>query len=129
MRMQPLPAFAFAVALLAGTPAFAGDTAKSPPAKEASIPFADHNGIRNFDVVDDDTLLIQSQNGKWYKAELFSPCIGLRFRNAIGFETNPGGSFDRWSAIRTREQRCPLKSLTPSEGPHPKAKAAKPDKG
>ncbi len=79
--------------------------------KEASIPFANHGGIYNWGVVDNRTLLIQARNRKWYKATLFAPCSSLPFAQTIAFKTNPSGSFDKFSSIIVRRQRCSLTSL------------------
>ena len=84
---------------------------------EASIPFANHHGIYSWHVVNDTTLLIQSNNGNWYKATLMSPCIDLPFAERLGFHSNPDGSFDRFSSILVRNQNCPLISLVKTETP------------
>lgn len=91
--------------------------AKTPLPPQASIPFADHGGIRDFTVADDNTVYIQATGGRWYRADLMGNCQGLRFHNALGFQSNPGGSFDRWSSIRTRYQNCPVRSLTRADPP------------
>ena len=91
-----------------------GDVAAAPSAaapKEASIPFANHGGIYNWGVVDNRTLLIQGRDRKWYKATLLAPCSNLPFAQTIGFKTNAGGSFDKFSSIVVRRQRCSLISL------------------
>jgi hypothetical protein len=93
---------------------------------QASIPFANQGGIYDWRVVDDRTVLIQSINRQWYKATLFSPCIGLPFAQRIGFESNPDGSFDKFSAIKLRHQRCSLTSLVKTDPPTKKSKPHKP---
>ncbi len=106
-----------------------GDTPATPtpgaPAAEASIPFANHDGIYNWQVIDDRTVLIQGQNRKWYKASLMSRCIDLPFAERVGFESNPDGSFDKFSSITVRGQRCPLTSLVEAPPPPRKVKAKK----
>lgn len=104
----------------------AGAAAAVQPAAgpEAQIPFANHQGIYSWQVVNDRTLLIQSQSGAWYKATLMSSCLELPFSERIGFKTNPDGSFDKFSAIYVRHQRCPLISLVKTEPPKKKAAAA-----
>jgi hypothetical protein len=106
-------------------PASAGTTAAPAPAREAQIPFAKTN-LWNWQVVDDQTLLIQDQSRRWYKATLFGHCINLPFADRIGFDSNPGGTFDKFSAILVRGQRCPLMSLVASSAPPKKAKAKQP---
>ncbi len=91
-------------------------------APQAQIPFANHHGIYDWDVINDRTLLIQSEGGTWYKATLMSPCFNLPFAERIGFKSNPDGSFDRFSAIQVRDQRCPLTSLVVTTAPGAKHK-------
>jgi photosystem II stability/assembly factor-like uncharacterized protein len=105
----------------------ASSAAPAPAAApEAQIPFAKKN-IWNWQVVDDKTVLIQDQGRRWYKATLFGNCINLSFANRLAFDSNPGGTFDKFSAILVRGQRCPLSSLVQTSAPPKKAKAAKPD--
>lgn len=87
-----------------------GDTAEAY-GREGRIAFADRNGIRDWEVEDNDTLLVESRGGDWYRAELMGPCIGLRFSNSIGFESNPDGSFDRFGKIVTENDVCALRSF------------------
>ncbi len=96
------------------------------PAPEARIPFTDHGGIYNWRVLDDRTVLIQSVTHQWYKATLLSPCIDLPFAERLGFESNPDGSFDKFSSIELPHQHCPLISLVETPPPPKKAKAKAP---
>jgi hypothetical protein len=112
-------------ALVSASMSFA--VAETPPAvdphpTEASIPFANHGGIYSWQVVDDRTILIESRSRKWYKAILFSPCIDLPFSETLGFESNPDGSFDKFSSIKVPRQNCPLTSLVETAAPAKKAK-------
>ena len=106
------PAQAQAADAASGTAA-----ASAAPAPEASIPFANHGGIYNWRVVNDRTVLIQSQSRRWYKATLLSSCIDLPFAERLGFESNADGSFDKFSMITARHQRCPLISLVETDAP------------
>ncbi len=108
------------------TPPPASSAAAPAPAPEAQIAFAKSN-IWNWQVVDDQTVLIQDQGRRWYKATLFSRCIDLPFADRIAFDSNPSGTFDKFSAILVRGQRCPLKSLVETSAPPKKMKAKKPD--
>ncbi len=101
-------------------------TSAQSAAPEARIPFANHGGIYNWQVVDDRTVLIQGLNRKWYKASLFSSCIDLPFAQRLGFESNSDGSFDKFSSIKVRGQHCPLVSLVETAPPPKKKKAHKP---
>jgi Family of unknown function (DUF6491) len=95
------------------------------PAVEVQIPFANNN-IWNWQVIDDKTVLIQDQSRRWYKATLFGNCINLSFANKIGFDASPGGTFDKFSALRVQGQRCPLSSLVKTDPPAKKSKVHKP---
>lgn len=108
------------VALLAGA-AFA-DAPPSAP-KEASIPFANMGSIRDWRVIDNQSLYIQDQHSRWYRATLFAPCSDLGFTEAIGIETRGTGRFDRFSTIIVRGERCTLASLVTSDAPPKKDKS------
>jgi hypothetical protein len=107
-------------------PATSNLPAAPAPAREAQIPFAKRN-IWNWQVVDDQTVLIQDQGRRWYKAVLFGHCFNLPFADKIAFDSNAGGTFDKFSAILVRGQRCPLSSLVETSAPPKKQKAKKPD--
>ena len=114
-------------AMLAASFSSHADDPQPPPAAEAQIPFANRN-IQNWQVVDDKTLLIQDNSRKWYKATLFGTCINLSFAGErLGFDSSPGGTFDKFSAILVRGQRCPLSSLVETTAPPKKSKAKKPE--
>lgn len=85
--------------------------------KEARINFVNHGGIRDWRVVDRDTLLIRGTGNRWYRAELFAPAWGLNYASAIGFDTGFGGTFDRFSSVIVEGRRYPLRSLTQVERP------------
>jgi len=97
-------------------PAAPPPAAATPPA-EASIKFANHGGIWDWDVVDSKTVLIQDRSRRWYKAILSVNCLDLPFEQRIGFESNADGSFDKFSTIQTRQHRCPLQSLVRTDAP------------
>lgn len=96
-------------------------------AAEVRIAFA-NTSIQDWRVVDDQTILIQALGNKWYKVRLMSPCTDLPFTERVGFESNPDGSFDRFSTVRARGQTCQVASLTRTTPPPKKdgKKAAEP---
>ena len=89
----------------------------APAAPQASIPFVNHGGIRDWRAVDNDTLYVQDRRRNWYRAELLGPCLDLPWAHAIGFETRGVDRFDRFSDVRVRGQRCAVQSLVRSEAP------------
>jgi hypothetical protein len=103
----------------------ADEPAPATAPTEAQIPFAKSN-IWNWQVVDDKTVLIQDQARRWYKATLFGTCTNLPFADKVGFDSSPGDTFDKFSALLVRGQRCPLASLVKTDPPAKKAKVQKP---
>jgi len=113
-------AFLLAALVAVGGASARAATAKDPVAErstDASIPFVDYGGIRDWRSDNDRSLWIQARNRQWYYAETFGPCIGLRFANRIGFVTEPSGSFDRFSSIIVDGQKCMISSLEASAPP------------
>ena len=110
---------ALAAALGGVTAAAAMPEDKAAPA-EASIPFADSTGIRDWRGEGDQTVYVQAINRDWYKATLFAPAPDLPFVQALGFETRGTSSFDRFSSIVIGGQTYPLQSLVKIEGDPPK---------
>jgi hypothetical protein len=110
-----------AALLAAAGGAFAGEAA----APRASIPFANHGGIRDWKADRDQGVWIQDVHRQWYYAKLMAPCTGLNFAQAIGFDTHPLGRFDQFSAIVVPGPaggRCTVQSFTVSGAP-PSGKA------
>jgi hypothetical protein len=77
--------------------------------------------IRNWTVLDDQTLIIESYDGTKYKMETMGACNGLSFATRLGF-SNRGGfkTVDRFSALQLPDgTRCPLaafnKVITPEK--------------
>ncbi|TAJ70880.1 MAG: hypothetical protein EPO51_17165 [Phenylobacterium sp.] len=98
---------------------------KAPLPPQASIPFVNHDGIRDWHAADSRTLYVQDNRRQWYRATLFAPCFELPFVQTIGFETRGIDTFDRFSTIRVRGERCAVSSVERSDAPPPKAKRAK----
>jgi len=99
--------------------AVAADTSSTPSGQhpETSIPFANHGGIRDWQVLDDSSLLVQGNNGRWYLAKLQSPAFYLPFTERLGFATDPSGTLEKFSAVIVRGQRYPIVSLTRTDPP------------
>ena len=112
--------------LLAATaaPALAVPPLPEPEAdRQVSIPFATHpRAIRDFEAADNHILYLEDRHRRWYRAELAGGCIGLKWAQAIGYDTRGGMSLDSFGAILVDGRRCPIVSLTRSEGPPRKVK-------
>jgi hypothetical protein len=88
---------------------------------EASIPFADSIGIRNFDgrrEAGKDVLYIEGANGRWYRARMFGFCPDLRFTFAVSFVPSGANTLDRFSKVLVPPfgrpgiaRQCPIESL------------------
>ncbi|MGC4029501.1 MAG: DUF6491 family protein [Steroidobacteraceae bacterium] len=122
---------------LAATPAFAADAAASqkgrPIGQEASIPFVQHGGVRDWEADGRNGLWLQDSTRQWYYAKTLGPCIGLDFAWSIALDSGHGaGPFDRFSSIilPDHQGRCALTSLTYSKAPPKRQKKpAKPKDG
>ena len=117
MKRFLIAALCFAAVASAESPA------PAPTPKQARIVFPGHV-IRNWSGETQDTLFIEAHR-KWYRADLFAPCRNLPYAQAIGFEANPTGEFNRFSRIVVEGETCQLKSLVQVDGPPPKAKKRK----
>lgn len=92
-------------------------TEAAKPQKNASIPFADTVGIRDWRADSDDAVYIQDVQGNWYRAELFMPAFDLPFVQFIGIDAGPTGTLDKFGAIYVGGERYPFKSFVEVEGP------------
>lgn len=108
---------------MAATPALAEPAAHHAQAqehKQATIPFANYDGIQNWQVGNDHTLYIEDQSNHWYKADLMFPAFDLPYANVIGFDTGPIGNFDHFSSIIVNGRRYQVRSLVKISGKPPR---------
>jgi len=91
--------------------------------EETSIPFADRDGIQDYEADGDSGLYIRSITGQWYYARTMNTCERLKSTYTVGFVTAPGGKLDRTGSLIAQGWRCQLDSLTYSDGPPKKAKS------
>ena len=90
----------------------------TPEMPEATIPFVSHGAIRSWRADGNKGVWLQGSHRRWYYAKLMGPCPGLKFANALGFDTDPSGTFDRFSAVIVPDWgKCQVRSLTQSDGP------------
>ncbi|PTR06484.1 MULTISPECIES: DUF6491 family protein [unclassified Novosphingobium] len=109
---------------LAATPALAQAPVNPGKPVEASIPFVNHGGIRDWRAQGDSTLYVQDQSGQWYRASLMGPAFDLPFAQAIGFDARGTDTFDRFASVVVHGQSYPVQSLVKVAGPPMKANAA-----
>lgn len=122
MNAKSIGAAALAIAATLG----AGVGAAEPPAatsgqaeREAYIPFANHGGIRDWQVVDESSVLIQDQRGQWFLAKVMGPAFTLPHSENMGVVTAPSGTLERFSEIVVQGKRYPIVSLTRAAAPTP----------
>lgn len=113
-----------ACATPAAAPPEASVTAGDEDAPQASIPFADLGGIRNWRAGPENSLLIEGNTGHWYRATFFSRCTGLRFADVIALESRPSSTVDRFSSVIVDGQRCAFRTLVEIPDPDEAAPAA-----
>ena len=107
------PAMTLLLALLA-----ASASSVAPPPAEVSIPFVSQpRAIRSFKAPSDDLVYLKDRRGRWYRAQLGASCFGLRWANAIGYDTRGSLSLARGGSILVEGQRCMIVSLTRSDPP------------
>jgi hypothetical protein len=103
------------LALAAAWPA-----AAAVPSEETEIPYANRDGIVEWEVAGDDLLYIHALTGGWYRVRTMGRCNRLKTAVTLGFETSPMGELDRTSAIRVSGHRCPIVSVVRADGPPPR---------
>lgn len=86
-------------------------------AADASIPFASKS-IRNFRVGSEQTLLLEANGGKWYRATLVGSCRSdLPWEQAIGIDAGVIDRFDKFSSVVIDGRRCQVQALDQIEDP------------
>lgn len=104
--------------------AFAQATDKPAEAQsqDAYIPFADKNGVRDWQAEGTDAVYFQDAQKRWYRADLMMPATDLPFALHIGIDSGATGRLDKWGAIVVNGQRYPFTSFVRVAGPPEKAK-------
>jgi hypothetical protein len=120
VRNALIAAIGATVLVSAGVVAQQAGSSASAPA-EASIPFVNQRGVRDWQAAGDDKVYVQASGGQWYLATLAVNVPDLPFAQAIGFETKGLDRLDRFGSVVVAGNRYPLKSLVES-GPPPRKK-------
>lgn len=117
-KILPLLGLAFGLAACAsGYDDYAFQAAASD-APEAQIRFVQYGGVYDYHAVSDRLLYVQSRDRRWYEVTLFAPCIGLEYALGVRFLPSDGaGTFDRFSNIAFRGQRCKVESVKEAAPP------------
>ncbi len=85
---------------------------------EARIPFVQYRTVRDWHADNDHQLFLQTTGRQWYQVDLLGPCIGLEFANGIRLDPkDPAGSFDRFSVVILKGQRCQVSSVKKAPPP------------
>jgi hypothetical protein len=108
------------ISILAGSAAAAAPEAP----EETVIPFMSSLRSVEWKAASDKALYVRGANGSWYFVRTANRCTRLRASRAIGFHTSALDQLDRHGAILVQGQRCPIASITRSEGPPKKARKA-----
>lgn len=112
----------FAALCAAGATAAA---AKPDPAGETVIPFVSSIQAFEWKAVSNNSLYLRGGKGEWYLIRTMNRCSRLLSSHTIGLETSRLDQLDRYGAILVEGMRCPVDSITRSDGPPRKGKKAR----
>ena len=110
--------------ILAGLAAAAAPAAASERNGETVIPFMSSLNAIEWKAASDDSLYLRGPRGDWYFIRTMNRCSRLRSSPGIGFQTSSRDQLDRYGAILVQGVRCPVESITRSDGPPRKAREA-----
>ncbi|QNN64686.1 hypothetical protein H9L12_10460 [Sphingomonas rhizophila] len=88
--------------------------------REVSIPFAANGGIRDWEAEGDKSILLRDRTNRWYRATFVGRCPRVGYSNTLVFETDPSGTFDRFSSIKSEYGNCQVGSIVRAEAPKSK---------
>lgn len=84
---------------------------------ETVIPFISSLNAVEWKAASHDSLYLRGPNGDWYFIRTMNRCPRLRNSPGIGFRTSALGQLDRHGAILVQGVRCPVESISRSDGP------------
>ncbi|WP_145961019.1 hypothetical protein [Sphingosinithalassobacter portus] len=110
------------LALTVAAPAMAQDKSARELGVETTIPFADSNGIRNWEVgpVGSNDLYVQDSRRDWYRVQIAGPCMTNPSSFQLVYKTGPMGSFDTQTKVASSDfpgQWCSVISVQTSAPP------------
>lgn len=89
----------------------------SPP-PEQSIPAANRDGIRDAVPSAEDLLFLYGRTGRWYRVALKDPCLSVKAKQVLRYQTGPAGDLDKDGAVLVNGKRCAIQSIVDApEGP------------
>ena len=88
-----------------------------PAANEVSIPFAANGGIRDWEAEGSKSILLRDRANRWYRATFLGTCPRISYGQTLIFNTDAGGSFDRFSTIQSEYGVCQIGSVVPAAAP------------
>lgn len=94
--------------------------AARPSDDETVIPFMSSLNAVEWEPASNDSLYLRGPKGDWYFIRTMNRCTRLRSSPGIGFQTSALDQLDRHGAILVQGVRCPIASITRSEGPRPR---------
>jgi hypothetical protein len=108
--------------MLVGLTAAAAPVSARERNGETVIPFMSSLNAVEWKAASDDSLYLRGPRGDWYFIRTMNRCSRLRASPGIGFQTSARDQLDRHGAILVQGVRCPVESITRSEGPPRKAR-------
>ncbi|HEX8064531.1 MAG TPA: DUF6491 family protein [Allosphingosinicella sp.] len=87
---------------------------------ETVIPFMSSLKAVEWKAASNDSVYLRGPKGEWYFIRTMNRCDRLRSSPGIGFQTSALDQLDRHGAIVVQGVRCPIESITRSEGPPPR---------
>jgi hypothetical protein len=112
-----------AIALLLAPLAAAAGPEPATKSPEASIPFANQGGIRDWRADGSRGMWLETNGGHWYYASFSSQCTALPVASDVRFVAEPSGVLSRWSSIRLEHnERCFFRTLQRSDRPPRRAR-------
>src|SRR3569833_872728 len=119
--LLPLAAIALVPAAAAAKPSSAPPAPAPAVVKhDASIPFANHGGVWDWQAVGTHTIYFEDRNKRWYRAELIGTAVDLPWTQFIGLNTKPDDRLDRFSGIYVKGQHYAFSSFDQVAGPPPR---------
>jgi hypothetical protein len=103
--------------MILGLAATAAPAAAKERNGETVIPFMSSLNAIEWKAASDDSLYLRGPRGDWFFIRTMNRCTRLRSSPGIGFQTSARDQLDRHGAILVQGVRCPVESITRSDGP------------